>query len=366
MSNINVESLNKGISAGYSFQLTEYLEGADFREVLKPSLITALTQPAFNNHMLHSFTYDKQTKTVGLPNVKSRTENGKAQQSYGASQLLFATGSFGTSIRVEKADWFGKRKVGGKPTEMKTESDALAEKLEQIQTAWDLHLELGLGTLLTADTNLLNEGAGSDIFPSYDYSLAINGASRAAIPVVIGTSPDDLLVRQTMAGYRKQLQQELSKLGKSASGFVCLCGDLAFTRRYVSEAQLNFTRELRTTVDLGSSEMPQLKMGGFEYDNFRGSDGILYINYGSEIIGGQPIIADNKAYLMPQMPGLFSVEYSPTMRRIHDAGLSNAMDLALPIYAFTAMDDYGVAVVTESNRLYFNPHPQLILELTVS
>ena len=364
MSGIQVDDLNKGINAGYGFSLGENI-AADFRDVLKPSLITALTQPSFNNHMLHSFTYDKQTKTVGLPNVKSRTENGKEQQHYGASQLLFGTGSFGTGATVQKSDWFGIRKVGGEAGATKSEADVIAERLEQIQTAWDLHTELGMATLITADTNLLNAEGGSDIFPSYDYSALIAGGTRADETVDFAGAADDVANRFTMAGKRKLIQQELSKLNMSASGYVCICGDNFFRARYNSEAQLDITRALRSVVDLGTGPISEVALGGFIYDNFMGSDGIWYINYGSEIISGTELIAPDKGYLMPRAAGMLSVEFSPTMRRNPDAGISNTMELAQPMYVFSKPSDFGVSMYTESNRLYFNRYPQLIKALTL-
>ena len=360
----NILDLNKGIGAGYDFQLTENIT-PDFRDVSKPKLLTALLQPSFNNHMLHSFTYDKQTKTVGLPNVKSRTENGKKQQAYGASQLLFGTASFGTVADVMKQDWFGIRKVGGNVNETKTEADAIVERLEQIATSWDLHLELGLSTLVTSDTNMLGTGGDGNIFTSYDYSLLINGASRVAETVDFAGAVDDVANRFTMSGKRMALQEQLSKLGMSASGFMCVCGDNFFRARFDSEAQLNVSRELRSVVDLGTSSIPQSDFGGFMYDNFTSADGITYINYGSEIISGTKLIDTDKGYLMPRMAGMLSVEYSPTMRRSHDAGLSNTMELARPMYVFSKASDYGVSMITESNRLYFNRYPQLIKELTL-
>lgn len=362
MSENIVADLNKGINAGYSFGLSENIT-PDFREVSKPSLLTALLQPKFNNHAVHSFIYDKQTKTVGLPNVKARTENGKQQQAYAASQLVFSTGSFGTVANVQKQDWFGIRKVGGAVNESKTEADAIVERLEQMSVAWDLHTELGLAQLITADTNLLGLGGDSNIFASYDYSLVINGASRVDETVDFAGASDDVENRFTMTGKRKVLQQELSRLGMSASGFVCICGDNFFRARYTSEAQLAVARDLRSAVDLGTGPISQMALGGFIYDNFVSSDGIWYINYGSEIISGTQLIDDNRGYLMPRTAGLLSVEYSPTMRRSHDGGLANASDMALPMYVFSKVSDYGVTMLTESNRLYFNRYPQLIKEL---
>jgi len=35
------------------------------------------------------------------------------------------------------------------------------------------------------------------------------------------------------------------------------------------------------------------------------------------------------------------------------------------MYAFAKESDYGIEVLTESNRLYFNPHTQLIKALTL-
>lgn len=364
MSVIQVDDLNKGINAGYGFSLGENVR-ADFRDVLKPSLLTALMQTSFNNHMLHAFTYDKQTRTVGLPNVKSRTENGKQQMADPASQLLFATGSFGTGAMVQKQDWFGIRKVGGEAGATKTEADALEEMLLKIQRGWDLHTELGMATLVTGDTNLLNAEGGNDIFPSYDYSALINGTTRAPESVDLAGAADDIANRFTMAGKRKQLQQELSRLGMSASGYVCICSDEFFRARFESEAQLDLNRDLRSVIDLGTQSIPEYSVGGFIYDNFMSSDGIWYINYGSEIVAGTSLIPTKKAYLMPRVSGMFSVEFSPTMRRNPDSGIINTMEVAQPMYVFSKETDFGVSVYTESNRLYFNRYPQLIKELTL-
>ena len=358
MSDIQVDDLNKAVNSGYSFTINENVE-ADFRDVLKPSLLTALMQVSFNDHPTHSFEYDKQIKTVGLPEVKSRTENGNEQVADQASQLAFVIGSFGTGMNVQTFDWFDRRKVGGAAGERMTEDDAVAEKLEKIQTAWDLHTELGIATLMASDTNLLALGGGSNIFPSYDYSNVINGASRVNEAVDFAGAADDIANRFTMAGKRKELQQELAKLQMAASGYVCICGDEFFRARYDSEGQLTVARDLRNSIDLGTSPIPEYNTGGFVYDNFVGSDGIWYINYGSEIIGGSLMVASKKGYLMPRLAGLFSVEFAPSMRR----GFAGKM--AQSMYAFAKESEYGVSMHTESNRLYFCKHPQLIKELTI-
>jgi hypothetical protein len=358
MSEIQVDDLNKGVNAGYGFTLNENVQ-ADFRDVSTPSLLTALMEVPFNDHPFHTFESDKQTKTVALPEVKSRTENGNEQTADGAAIIAFATGSFGTGLKVQTQDWFARRKVGGNVGEKMTESDAVAEKLEKIQTGWDLHTEMGIATLMVSDTNLLAVGGGSNIHPSYNFSTVINGAARVNEAVDFAGAADDIANRFTMAGKRKELQEQLSKLGMSANGYVCICGDEFFRARFNSEAQLDIGRELRSVIDLATSPIPEYRVGGFIYDNFMGSDGIWYINYGSEIFSGTPLVAPKKGYLMPRISGLFSVEFSPSMRR------GFAGSTAQPMYAFAKESDYGISMYTESNRLYFNRYPQLVKELTI-
>ncbi len=354
-----IKQLDKAAASGYGFQMSDWVQPADVRNVVKPGLITALVGAKFVDVVTDTFTYDKQVKTVSLPQVKSKTEKGGTQQADGASQLAFTTGSFGTGATVMTQDWVNRRKVGGTPFEMMSEDDAVAEMIEKFDLSWDLHTEQGLRTCITGDTNLLAIGGGSNIHPSYNYSLAINGVSRVEETVNIAGATSDVANRFTMAGKVQEIRQQLSILGMSSSKMVVLCSGEFFQARYNSEAQLNVNRELRATIDLGTSAIPGYNLNGFDYFNFTSSDGCMYIDVSGEIIAGQPLIAANKAYMMPMVSGLLEVRYSPSLRR----GFAGRP--ALPMYAFAKESDYGIEVLTESNRLYFSPHPQLIKALTL-
>ena len=357
---IQVSDLNKAMSSGYDFNLLEYNQEADFRDVNVPGLMTAMNGVSFNPNESRAFVYDKKVKTVGLPNVKSYTENGKDQDIDSASQIAFSIPSFGTGYGVKVGDWENRRRVGGRPDEKMTEADVTAEQTDKIQTAWDLHTELGICQLITDDTNLLANDGSASIFPQYSMSTEINGSARpAATALNLAAVTDAVAHRRTMTNLRRPLQQELGKIQKSANGYICVCGDNFFDLALQIEAQQNLNRDLRAPIDLASQAAMEVAAGGFTFDQFRGADGILYVNYGSEIIGGTKLIGDDDAYLMPMgVEGMFNVELAPAARR------STAGRPAQAMYQFDSSDDFGINVWTESNRLYFNRHPQLITALS--
>ena len=112
-------------------------------------------------------------------------------------------------------------------------------------------------------------------------------------------------------------------------------------------------------LGVGTSPIPMYRAGDFNYYNFLSSDGVWYIDVSGEIIDGQPLVAAEKGYLFPMIAGLTTVKYSPSLRR----GFAGRP--ALPNYTFVKESDFGISIYTESNRLYFNPYPQLIKALTL-
>jgi hypothetical protein len=161
---------------------------------------------------------------------------------------------------------------------------------------------------------------------------------------------------------RKLNAQEVARGGENATAQVVICGDNFFNKRYAIEIQATLARPLRSDIDLASMAIPTVSDGNFLYDNFKSHDGLLYINYGSEIIAGTSLIGDDDAYIVPVglVNGL-GKKYAPaqTMESVNTQAMSKYA-------AYWEDSRSGVTVAEESNVLFFNGNPRAITHLTTS
>lgn len=350
--------VNKALSQmqGNSFQM-EDVSSLVQRTYAKPKLLTALLNPMANEEfeMTDTFKFDEVTGKASLPDGKSYQDHGSDIEKIRARELRYSIPSFGIKFNVAPQDYIGRRKAGS--SELLTEADVVAQMAMAAEDSWTLFDELGMRELLVSDVNIIRGGP----FEQYNFYTDIVGSGRAAaLDMTLGTLTIDQVV--AFRKQRKLIEQELGRAGDSATKVICVCGDTFFNSRYEVEKQEGLARELRSTVDLASQQIAQLSDGTFMYDNFEGNDGILYINYGSEIIAGTKLIADADAYLVPMGASkLIKVAYAPAQTRQY------ANTQALQSYAWSSVDDrQGVTVMQESNKLFANVNPRAIIHLTSS
>lgn len=335
--------------------VTELSDYVDSRKQLKVGLLTSLMQPVDNTHKGRSFIFDTEAATSQIPNSKPYSSRGDyiTQDTY--NDLTFAIPSMGYQTSVQIEDYDGKRKPGS--MEFQDEAYVFAKLAMKSDDGWDLHKEQGMATLLTTDQNYLGSNA---IGTQYNFYTAIEGTSRpATTDVLFATNPNPI---NTLRAEKKKLLQYASKNGLSGR-IVCPCGDTFFGSRLELEANAGLGRPIVMGKDLAQEEVGNMTNNSWNYDMFVGSqDGILYINYGSEIFNGTNLIADNMAYLFLAGSGAISIEYAPARHKDH------VNKDALTMYRWTFADPFNgdLRLITESNRLFMNRKPGSVVRLTSS
>ncbi len=341
---------------GNGFSLTNNTDLVQFGP-LKPRLLTTLlgannqvNQVTFNTN---SFQYDELTATSQLPAGKSFSERGKDIEKDGARILQYAIGSKGIRLNAKPQDYVGRRKYGSE-TEFMTEADVVAGLNVKNADGWELDMELGLREILINDNNRVAGGP----FPTYNYYTDIIGSARPAAQNMLLATSTTVIV--DMRKQRKLLLQEVARAKLSASKVICLCGDTFFNQRYEVEVQETLARDLRNELDLASMKVPTVSDGEFLYDNFESHDGILYVNYGADIVGGEKMIPDLEARLIPvlQGDGLIKLGFAPSQTRTY------VNTQALTMYSWNYEDEFeGVTAFYERNMLEVLQRPKLIVHL---
>lgn len=332
--------------------LTELTDYVDKRKVVKVGLLTALMQPEDSTHTQRAFIFDKEDATGQIPDSKSFSSRGNYITQDGQSEIPLTIPSMGWQLTVAPRDWANKRKPGS--VEKQDEAYVLAKLAMKMDDGWDLHKEMGMATLLTTDQNYLGSNA---IGTQYNFYTLIEGASRpTTVDVDFGGTGNPIIALRTA---KKQLMQYAAKNGLSGR-IVCPCGDTFFNSRLELEANAGLGRPIVVGKDLAQEEVGNMTNNSWNYDMFVGAqDGILYINYGSEILAGQNLIADNMAYPFLAGSGVFSTEYAPMEHRDYIGKEAETM------YRLSYIDPFtGVRMLSESNRLYMNRKPGAVIRLT--
>lgn len=361
MSNLNITQQEYDVNKALTTAATNIYELEEMtsllnRKQLKPGLITAILAPPKEYEMMDVFRFEEVTNSVALPAGKSYSEFGPSLKKDPAKQFTYSIPSFGLKFNVAPKDYANRRKFGT-TNQLMTEADVLAAMAEKADASWMLHMELSLAQLINTDTNLVSGGP----FTSYNFYSDIVGSSRgAATDVTLGSSIDHFALFSKL---RKLQGQELARAGDSASKQVVLCGGDFFDKRYEVEKQVGLNRDLRSSFDFASQALPETAYDGqFRYDNFQSHDGLTYINYGSEIIAGTPLVGDNSAIMLPLgSVNTAAIAYAPAQTR------SYVNTQALGAYGWTSVDErQGVTVYTESNYLTALKNPRAIIRLTTS
>lgn len=323
---------------------------------VKPNLLSTLLSSSISTQSTrtNAFMFDMTSNSLTLPDGKPYGAKGNDVTKDGYSSKWYTIPSFGLRWNVSPLDYMNKRKPH--TTEMMDAAYVVSMMTEKAESAFGLLDELGLGTLLTTDTNIVRGGP----FTEYNFYTELTGGARPAKTDMQLT--DAVEHEELFRAEKHKLTQKLMMAGLNSAKFVCICGDTFFNDRYSIEAASGLNREIRNALDPASMQIPSSAMDGtsYNYDNFTGArDGILYINYGSSIIAGTKIIADTDAYLLPMGVSEMIVKvYAPatTQTYVNTEGL--------PMYSWTTSDEWsGITTVYESNFLIMNKFPQLITAL---
>ena len=346
-----IESVSKAFDSieGSGFELTE-ITAAIHRQPVRPGLLTALIGGSDESMTTDTYVFDKIEKSIVLPGGKSYTESGPDVGKDRAEKHRVAIGSYGLRSNVLPGDVSGRRKPGTQ--DFLTTADVVADMDEKIQIAWDLSEEMQWASLLTTDTNLTLGGP----VPAVDWWVEIEGGTR---PTASNMNLGDPTVSHEVLFRKERLlgDQQLMRSGENASGWVVICTEDFFDNRYEIEKNLGLARPLRYGVDLASNLLPQIDMGGFKYATFDSRDGLTYINYGSEIIAGSPLLpVAGTAFMVPVgTQNLFSAAVAPaqTMSYVNTPGLG--------MYSWSNQHERrGVTVFTERNVLHTLKNPAAI------
>jgi len=321
----------------------------------KPKLLTALLGGVDKMMTTTAFVYDEITDTAQLPSGKSYTERGKTIKNDDAKQKIFAIPSFGLRANIRPADYANRRKPG--TTEMMDEAYLIAKLTEKLDLGYILQDELGFAKLLTEDKNLVDDGP----FTQYNFYTDIVGSSRPSkyVMSLTDTSADHIKLQRDQ---KKALLEEISKSGETVSAIVEICGDTYFNERLEIERNESLGRPLRSNLDLASMEVNTSDWGStsFNYDWFKGDqDGIIYINYGAEILTGTKLIADTDAYMIPiGAKNFVGIAYAPAQTQTY------VNTEAMKRYSWSNSNEFeGVTLITEENKLFFDKNPRLIRAL---
>lgn len=360
-------SANKGgilkaveTSFGSSFMMNDTTDVV-VRRPLRPGLLTALLGGTINNvfGQTTSYAYDETTFGAVLPGGKSYTEYGPDAQKDIPRRLFWQIPSFGVTARVSPADWANRRQPG--TNELMQEEDLVADMVIKIQEAYDLLDELAFAQLLVSGTNLTLGGP----FEQYDYYQQIVGVARPA-PVFVdlaGTpvTPIEVTIRDQVS----LLQQELGRMRDRATAIVAVAGTDFFNARYELEKNVGLARPIMYGIDLASMPISQSTFGGnpaYYYQWFDSYDGVRYINYGSEIIDGTPLIPADQAILIPiGARNVIRVSHAPAQTRTY------ANTVAQEMYTWQKVDERtGLVMASESNKLFSLVNPRAIVVLTMT
>lgn len=357
----SLAGMNKAMSASLdnAFEMENVELGVVERFESKPMLLTALFGNSTDDVYLETNTikYDDLQETLQLPNGKTFEAYGDRLSKDKGRQLIYTVGSRGLSYNVAPKDYANKRQAG--TNELMTEEYVIAQMLKKSRKAWDLDDELGFASLLTGDTNY--EAGGPNAV--YDYYNDIYGTARPAkIDMTLGSANDHI---SEFAAIYDQLHEELDNVGGSMTRPVILCGKDFYNSRFDIEKQEGLARDIRGPLDLASMEVPRDNFGSgsgiFQYQYFDSHDGFRYIRYTASIKGSK-LIADADAYVVPVgCDVLFKRAFAPAQDR------ENVNTTALPMYTQSKVSNRtGVHVAQESNKLFMNINPKLIIALTTS
>ena len=343
--------VNKALGEYSAFQFVDISPTLLTTKPVQPKLLSTLigrsAKKEFN--ITNTFLFDTTVESVTLPSGKPYSGFGPDLDKEVDKQYTYSIPSFGLRFNTAPADYINRR-IPGTET-MQNEAYVMAKMNKKAMVSWELFDELATAQLLTTDTNIVRTGP----FSTYNFYTELTGGARAAATAVEldDENTDSIAI---MRAQKKIISQNASKAGVNVSQFVCFCGDTFFSQRFELEQNVSFGRELRSVKDYASQAIDSVVIDGWDYDAFKGAlDNILYVNYGSEIIAGTPLIAATAGWLMPLTSDMIIKSYAPARDR------ENANREAKEFYAWSNVDNrMGVTVFQESNLLYMNQYPQLI------
>lgn len=345
-------SLIKGMERGSSFELENMVdEMVEYRGYLKPRLLTNIFNPSIIPMADNVFKYDQDVSTAMLPKGKRFDDRGPITQKDRPTQQMFEIPSNGAQYVIKNRDVKNKRIPG--TGDMMTHEYLIAREQNRIMDGYDLFNEYNFGKLLTTDT--MDNLDGGEFYTPANYYTDIVGGSRTVINTNLAAT-DLSTYRGLVEDQRDRITEEAQRHGRNITGWVMICGKGYFEKVRALEEQENLAREIRG-IDLAQEGTPTLSDG--EFANLRfldGSDGVRYIKYTASILTGTPLVASDKAYLVPLgVEDMFYIGLAPT---------DNDPDLCTQdgrtMYMWAEKNRSGYHFEVESNRIFGMKLPQLI------
>lgn len=322
-----------------------------------PNLISTLIGDAMDVEYLNTnkWEHDSRTTRVVLPEDKSFSERGDY---FGAREQvkthLFKVPSFGIQSHVRPTDAIRSRQPGTKDT-LDTMDRLVANDIRDIRRSFALLQEVALAHLITTGTSYVPNGSA----PDYDFYTEYAGTSAAARPKIEFDLDNPLAYPREDGENARALINDNLLDGQSVEDYVALCGRTFFQKRIKHPSEEKAMVD-RSGIDAQDPLIKRLANFAQQYRMFRGSDGILYVQYDAKI-GGTPVIADNECYVMPtNVQGMFARRYAPaeTMQYVNT--------IALPEYAWRSDNEFtGTHLMYESNFGDYLLNPLAVIKGTI-
>lgn len=362
-----VKSVNEFVGKAVTRSPNSQFEMEDVTELVtkrkpSPKLLTSMFGGTFSDRFLQTskFQYDEVTETLALPGGKAFDAHGPRLAKDVARMLAYNVGSFGLTYNTMPGDVANRRKPGG--DQFLTTADVMSDLSLKAARAWDLFDELAIAKLITTDINVTR---GAVEIPEYNfYNTTYGGARPAAINFDFANSTEDQ-VRDLVSIEQDEIDNEMEVIGGDSSDKVLICGKSIFSELASIEENASLARDLRSSLDLASMEIPKENLGGtsggiFRYQNFFSERmGVWVIRYPASILGTK-LIADDAAYMLPLGSSeLFRRVYAPAQTEQY------VNTTALPMYAeFEEHNRRGKTMATEKNVLFMSLAPKLIRTFT--
>lgn len=356
LQNPSAMAINKALSGGHKFTLSERINDVEYRTFVKPDLLTNLLNPTVTPHRGRSFQWDVVVESLQKVAGKSYSEDGPSLITNTALQRTASIPAFGLTYELNSNDVDMRRKPGTDDKEII--QDLMAVQSQKMMDAYDIFNEDAMIELVVNDQNIVSGGPGE----VYNWSTVYEGGTRAAATdLLLGTaSPEE--VRDAFYSMLDTANQNLRKRGLRAQGWIHVCGKDMFNKLATNEAALGDTYSISPILNLKVDPIPSMMIGSHNYRNFVSNQtGVRHVQYQASMDGISPIIGDDDGYLIPVgVDNMFTIELAP------DDELFKTNDLAQPMYMYYEETRTELRVASATNRLFRNTVPNAIVATTTS
>lgn len=325
-----------------------------------PDLVSQLLGDSVREEFGATSTFEHDDETSYVVDVKDKayTERGETFDERRDNKThLFKIPSFGIQTHIKPSDAL-RRRVPGTENQLDTVDRLVANDIADIQKSMALFRERALVSTITSGSLYVPNGS----VQSYDFYQEYTGVSAGSRPTVNFDFGDvNAYPREVGEDARNKIADSLLD-GQTVDGFIALCGKNFFRER------ITHPKEEQAMVDrsgiLGQDPLIQRLdnfTNGRMYRRYMGADEILYVEYTAKV-GGQPLIADDEAYIMPINAGeLFVQAYAPaeTMQYVNTTAERQ--------YAWRFDDEFsGTKLFYETNTGIYLVNPNSIIKCTMT